>query len=555
MSVIPDIDLTAGESLTVEFKRHRSKADLPENELIETVVCLANGEGGTLVLGVEDDGTVTGFGPLPVPERQLAALIMNRTRPSVPVEVEARQVEGPTVVLVQVPDVQRVVGTSSGTYKRRALRADGRPECIPFMPEEMLSAGLFAANQDYAALPALGATMADLSGAEFERLRAMCSRGQGDRLLAELSDVEICRALRVLDIGTTDPRPTIGALLLFGTSDALEQWVPTADVQFQIRAEDDSLSRNETRRSPLFASAEWFEGQVSAINDETEVMAGILRVGLPRVAPDVLREAIANALIHRDYTVMGSTRVSVEANRLTVSSPGGLPRGVTLANLLDASTPRSAILAEAFRRAGLVDRAGRGIARMFRSQLLAGRDVPDYSRTSSDQVTVDIPTSDSDLDMVRFVATYENGAARALPLEQVRLLHALRDGGRLRLADLEDELGMRRSDLTSAATRLVERGLVEQVGSGRTRAYALGSAFYAAAQDRNAYVRVRSTDPVRQKQMIEQYVDAYGRITRGQAMELCSLGPSAARSLLKQLVQEGRLQLVGERRAAHYVRP
>lgn len=553
--MIHDIDLAAGESLTVEFKRHRSRADLPESELIETVVCLANGEGGTLVLGVEDDGTVTGFGPLPVSAQQLAALIMNRTRPPVPVEVEARQVDQHVVVFVQVPDMNRVVGTSSGTYKRRALRADGRPECIPFLPEEMLSAGLFAANQDYAALPALGATMEDLSGVEFDRLRAMCSGGQGDRLLSELSDVEICRALRVLHIGAVKPQPTIGALLLFGKPHALEQWIPTVEAQFQMQAEDDSLSRNETRRAPLFATAEWFEERVAAINNEQEVMTGLFRVGLPRVAPDVVREAIANALIHRDYTVMGSTRVIVQASRLTVTNPGGLPRGVTLANLLDASTPRSPILAEAFRRAGLVDRAGRGIARMFRSQLLAGRDVPDYSRTSADQVTVDVPTSDSDLDMVRFVATYENGAARTLPLEQVRLLHALHDGGRLRLAELEDELGMRRSDLTSAATRLLERGLVEQVGSGRTRAYALGPAFYAAVQDRSAYVRVRSTDPVRQKQMIEQYVETYGRITRGQVMELCSVGPSAARSLLKQLVNEGRLQLVGERRTAHYVRP
>lgn len=186
-------------------------------------------------------------------------------------------------------------------------------------------------------------------------------------------------------------------------------------------------------------------------------------------------------------------------------------------------------MAEAFRRAGLVDRAGRGVQRMFRSQLLAGRDAPDYSCRDSTWVTVDIPTADADSRMVRFVATYEEGVARRLPLEEIRVLHALREGGRLRATELEALLRMRRTDLNAAASRLVERGLVEQVESGRSRAYSLGPAFSTAAEDRSADVRVRSMDPGRQKQMIEQCVDAYGRLTRGQVMELCSVGTSAAR--------------------------
>lgn len=105
MVVDADLDLSSGESMTLEFKRHRSKADLPESELIETVVCLANGRGGRLVLGVEDDGTVSGFGPLPAPHAQLAALILNRTRPNVPVDVESREIDGKTVVVITVPDM------------------------------------------------------------------------------------------------------------------------------------------------------------------------------------------------------------------------------------------------------------------------------------------------------------------------------------------------------------------------------------------------------------------------------------------------------------------
>lgn len=553
MVVDADLDLSSGESMTLEFKRHRSKSDLPESELIETVVCLANGRGGRLVLGVEDDGTVSGFGPLPAPHAQLAALILNRTRPNVPVDVESREIDGKTVVVITVPDMDRVVGTSAGTYKRRALRSDGRPECVPYLPEEMLSAGLFAARQDYAALPAGRLDMTDLDSAEFDRFRSMCARDHGDRVLSELDDVEICRALRVLDTGSMHPRPTIGAVLLFGRPDALQLVVPTAQAQFHVRGDDDALRRNQFFSGPLFASFDWFERHIAAANDEQELMVGVLRVSLPRVSPDVAREAVANALVHRDYTEMGAIRVTLTSDAVTVASPGGFPRGVTVQNLLDTSIPRSPILADAFRRAGLVDRAGRGISRMFRAQLLAGREAPVYARSDSASVIVDIPTADADLQMVRFVVAYEDGAARSLPLLQIRILHALRQGGRLRASELADALGVALPTVTAAATRLVERGLAEQVGAGRTRAYMVGAAFYAAAEDHSAYVRVRAADPVQQKHMILQYVTAYGRITRRQVMELCAVEVSQARSLLRQLVDEGDLVLVGERRASHYV--
>lgn len=550
MAELPD--LSAGESFTVEFKRHRNQNDLSRNELVENVVCLANGEGGTLVLGVEDDGTVTGYGPLPVDTAGMAAFILNRTQPGVPVDVTEHHIDGHTVVAVDVPDMDRIVGTKSGTYRRRSVQADGTPSCIPFLPEEMLSAGLFAARQDYATLPATGASWSDLSAVEFDRFRSMCRDARGDDVLANLEDMEICRALRVIDQATG--RPTIGAILMFGTAPALDRWIPTAEVQFQVRTDDDSLTRNVAERLPLFAAFEWLVERVDAVNDETEVMVGLMRVGLRRIPDEVAREAVANALVHRDYTEMGSVRVTVAPTNVSVVSPGAFPRGVTLSNLLDTSVPRSPAIADAFRRAGLVDRAGRGISKMFRAQLLAGRDVPDYSRSGATAVTADIPTSTSDIDMVRFVVNYENGRARTLPLLEVRILHTLRHAGRLRVSEIEERVSSTSPAVSGALTRLVERGLVEQVGSGRTRAYTLGPAFYAAADDRNAYVRVRSTDPLQQKHMILQYVDAYGRITRGQVMTLCSVGVAQARSLLKQLIDNGDLTLVGERRAAHYIK-
>ncbi len=389
---------------------------------METVACLANGRGGTLLLGVEDDGRVSGFGPLPLDPARLAAFILNKTQPNIAVEVSTHQVQGQTVVAVEVPDVTRVVGTKGGVYKRRALRADGGPECIPYLPEEMLSDGLFAAGQDYAALPAIGLSMSDLSQEQFDRFRRLCHSEGSDSVLTDLADVELCRALRVWDSSVPQGRPTIGAVLLFGKAEALDRVVPTAEVQFQVRTETDQLRRNETLRAPLFETFEWLVQHVDAFNEDQELMLGMQRVAVPRFVRSVMREVIANALVHRDYTVLGPVRVLVSPAELTVINPGGLPRGVELSNLLDISVPRSVILADAFKRAGLVDRAGRGIRRMFQAQLLSGRNEPDYSRTSTALVRVDVPTATANVDMVRFATSYEQGQARQLPLDQMRIL-------------------------------------------------------------------------------------------------------------------------------------
>jgi len=100
------------ESLTVEFKSDRSR--LADRELIETVVCLANTDGGEIYLGVEDDGQVTGLHPQHQNLSTLAAMIANRTNPPISVRVTALQEEGQTIAYIEVPKSPRIVATSDG---------------------------------------------------------------------------------------------------------------------------------------------------------------------------------------------------------------------------------------------------------------------------------------------------------------------------------------------------------------------------------------------------------------------------------------------------------
>lgn len=546
--------LKAGESLTVEFKRATHGA-LNDNAIIEAVVCMANGQGGLLVLGVEDDGTVTGVAPRHGSTTEpplLQAMILNKTESPVATRVEIYEVADLPVAVIDVPNMPMPVGTKTGKYLRRSLRTDGKPECTPYPLHEMLSFGLTAQGRDYAETPARGATVSDLDAGEFARFRRLCASGKGDRVLAELADDEILRSLRLV-LPAHDNALTLGAVLLFGTPESVIRYVPTAEVIFQ-ELRGDSVAANDTMTLPLFRAAERLFDLIDVRNSEQELMVGLHRIGIPRVPVGTIRESIANAMVHRDYSEVGPVAVQLHDETFRVRSPGGFPAGITLRNFLDDSKPRSAILAEAFKRAGIVDRAGRGIREMYRQLLRIGRGVPDYSATSDNAVIVEIGTSDADLEIVRFLLEFEESSGRMLQLPQLQIIHEIKAMGPETTTELIEATHESDAVVRTHLARLAEMGLIESRGNGRSRRHHLTAAFFRLAQA-SAYVRLQDTDPIQQDHMILAYVDQFGRISRGQAAELCHLTPGQARTALKRLTDAGELQLRGERRGAYYVRP
>lgn len=539
-----------GESFTVEFKRG-ARRDLSDSDIVEAAVCMANGDGGRLCLGVEDNGRITGLahrhGDHTDPDR-IAALLLNLTDPPIAARVELIDVDGREVAVLHIPKASTPVGTKGGLYKRRSIKLDGTPECVPYRPQEMLSAGFVMAGRDYAEVVLPEATLADLDPREFARFRAGARTARGDSALAQAGDSEVLRALRLLSPGGV----TIGAVLLFGHPEALARFIPTAECLFQEFNGRD-LTTNESLRGSLLRTADELFQRLQVRNSEYELMLGLHRVGIPRIPEQTAREAIANALVHRDYTENAPTRVQLSVDDLTVTSPGGFPPGVTLDNLITESRPRSPILADAFKRAGLVDRAGRGVAEMYLSLLRAGRGGPDYSRSTDRSVSVSIPTSGADLDMVRFIINFEEEQQANFTIDQLRILHEVKAMGPSSAPELAGALRMLPALVRSTVSRLAEMGLLEARGAGRSRQYHLSAAFYRVAEDRSAYVRVRGTDGLQQEQLVMSYLEAYGRITRSEAAKLCLITSAEARGLLTRLRDQGRIEMHGVKRGAYYV--
>ncbi|MFD6860526.1 RNA-binding domain-containing protein [Rhodococcus sp. NPDC060090] len=550
--------IAAGESLTTEFKRgERNKFN--DTELVNTVVCLANGSGGTLLIGVEDDGRITGaahrHGALTNPTL-IDALIANRTSPILQTSTTVLEIDGHEVIATEVPDADFVTGTTEGRYLKRAIRVDGTPECVPFPAHEMLAREIDRGAVDFARLPARGATWSDIDAQEVQRFRQLATASNSDPSTASLDDRGICQALQLTIVDLSgEVHPSLGAILLFGTQPAVERFVPNHETAFQILTQDMSITANRFSRSPLFTTAQELLTSFRAWNTEEEVEFGMLRVSLPLVPETAAREAIANALVHRDYTATGAVRVVITEDAFTVSSPGGFPPGVRLDNLLTTSRPRSPVLADAFRRAGLVERSGRGIDKIYSSLLKIGRDAPDYSRSSSFSVEAVIPLGHADLALARFIAEQEARGKSPLRLFDLRVLHELRTESRLSVPELASRLELAEGETRAGIGRMTESGLIEPRGSGRSRTYHLSAMVYRALDNPPAYVRARGTDLIQREQMVKQFVATYGSITRAQAADLCMISVHTASTMLRRMVQQGQLELRGSRRASHYVAP
>lgn len=550
--------IAVGETFTVEFKGEE-KSLLNDSAIIENAVCLANGSGGLLLIGVEDDGRVTGarhrHGTYTDVDR-LEALISNRTVPPCPVTCELQQLDGHDIILVHIPSGLPVTATSDGLFKRRGKGGDGKPACMPFYFLEMQSREGRRSRSDPSSRILPQATWNDLDPLELERLRQTIQShaGRADSALLALSDIDIIKALGLGEGAEEIEELTLAAILLVGRQEAIQRYVPAHEVAFQVR-NGTRLAVNDFTRGPLIRISEELTARFAARNQEQEIQIGALRVGIPDYSRAGYREAVHNALVHRDYGRLGAVHIQWHEEHLDISNPGGFVEGVTLDNLLVVSpTPRNRLLADAFKRIGLVERSGRGVDTIYEGQLRYGRPIPDYSQSTNENVQVILNGGPANLSLSAWIMERDTDGRR-VTVDDMLIINTIERERRLDAPSAARLI--QRSEATAKALleRLVERGVLEARRQGKTRAYALSPESYRAIGQATAYTRSAGFDDIRQTNMVLQHTASHGRITRSEAAELCGIDSLEARSLLIRLAKDGQLKLEGEKRGAYYIIP
>lgn len=279
----------------------------------------------------------------------------------------------------------------------------------------------------------------------------------------------------------------------------------------------------------------------------------LFRISIPEFSEAAFREGLVNAFCHRDYSILQMVRLAIEDDGLTISSPGGFIEGVNLNNLLTVEPHgRNQALADALKRIGLAERTGRGIDRIFEGSIVYGRPLPDYTDSTERYVKLFIQRAEPDLAFSKMILNEENRNGRKLPINALLILSTLQKERRASLQELSDAIHISEARTKANVEKLIESGLVEASGNGKSRTYILSAKVYRAQDNSVGYVRQTGIDILKNEELTLKLAKQQGYVTRDNVRELLNISNSQAYRVLKKLADKEKLVLIGSGRNARY---
>jgi len=521
------------EGVHLEFKE--AKHNFHFDKLADYCVALANEGGGNIILGVTDlrPRRIVGTQAFAEPGRTEAGLY-DRLSHRIPVE-EVTTAEG-RVLVVHVP--ARLPGTAwqiDGRYLKRA------GDELTAMTANELRAIFGEVGPDFSAEPCPGATVPDLSAAAMAAFRTRWAERTRDERKVAWTDVEILTNAELLVEGV----PTYAALILFGTRAALGRRLAQAEIVFEYRSSEGSgpAADREEFREGFFLCHDALWQKINLRNDRQSYQDGLFRVELPTFDEVSVREALLNAVAHRDYRQGGSIFVRQFAHRLEVVSPGGLPLGITPENILDRQSPRNRRLAEALAKCGLIERSGQGMNLMFEQAIRQGKPLPSLAGTSAHEVRLTLDGLVKRPAFVRFMERLGAERLRSYSTYDFLTLDYLH-----REEPLPDYLKAR-------LPGLIEGGAVESIGHGKGTRYLLSHRLYAELGAKGVRTRKKGLDRETNKALLVTHIQD-NQATGSKMEELRQVLPAQSRSqiqvLLRELVRQAAVHVHGATRAARW---
>ena len=437
--------LNAKECEHLEFKEVKNNFHF--EKLVKYCAALANEGGGSIVLGVTDTRPrqVVGSQVFNDLERTKAGLI-ERLR----LRIEASEIMHPDGRVLVFTAPPRPIGMPIAIEGAYWIRAG---EDLAPMTPDMLKRIFDEAGPDFSAEICPKATLADLEPAAIEDLRRRWHQKSQNAAMLRMS---VKRLLEDAELITGDD-VTYAALILLGTRRAVGQYLAQAEVIFEYRSTEaagPANQREEFRQGFLVFYDRLWE-LVNLRNDMQHYQAGLVMVNVPTFHERAVREAILNAVCHRDYRLPGSVFVRQYARRIEIVSPGGFPPDITPDNILDKQNPRNRRIAETLLRCGVVERSGQGADRMFEEMIAHGKSLPDYSRSDPFDVFLSLPGDLRHPDLLRFLGRVDPEKISHFDSHDLLVLRDAAIGERIPAA------------LRPRATELVERGFLDRSRGGK----------------------------------------------------------------------------------------
>jgi ATP-dependent DNA helicase RecG len=355
---------------TLAFKAERTTLA----KLAETLVAFANSDGGTLVVGIEPrSGNPQ---PLTDPDATLDKALKAALSTDPPLIIPLPQiavVEGSEVLVVTVPPGLPHVYSYRGKY----LAREGTNN-RPLGPRQLRRLMMERGAVTFEALVPDGARLEDVDWEKAEQYLTALGR------LPSANREEALLQRGCLTLSGAELRPTYAALLLFGREP--QRWIPSSRIlvaRYLGETMADSFMREEIRGT---LPEQIRRAEAMVMNN---IRRGVRLLGLERVneteyPSEVVREAIVNAVAHRDYQIRGDEiRILIFSDRIEFYSPGRLPGHVTVDNLVDERFSRNEAIVQVLSDVGFIERLGYGIDRMIRLTAEAGLPEPEFEETAA----------------------------------------------------------------------------------------------------------------------------------------------------------------------------
>lgn len=426
------------EGMTTEFKREYT------DEIKKTVVAFANTSGGELLVGVEEDGTVAGVPDVDETMLKVTNALRDSIKPDITMFLlcEKREMDGKDIVAVSVQK-----GTACPYY----LEAKGlRPE------------GVFV-RQGASTVPATGSAILKMiketDGDDYEAARSLNQEltfQDAERFFAEEYIPFEQEQKRTLGLVSEDGIFTNLGLLLS------DQCMHTTKLAvFQGSSKTVFKDRAEFSGS-LFKQMEEIYAYIDRFNRIRAEFPGLKRVDTRDYPPEALREAMLNAIVHRDYSYSASTFISIFDDRIEFVTLGGLPKGIAMSDvMMGVSVPRNRRLANIFYRLHLIEAFGTGMLKI--KECYVGCPGQPAVEASENAFKITLPN-----------VNYEAETSvqkKPLSEKEQRILEYISAKLSASRAEIEAATGLSQSVTVRALKKLLELGLIQKRGNGKNTKY------------------------------------------------------------------------------------
>ena len=295
----------------------------------------------------------------------------------------------------------------------------------------------------------------------------------------------------------------------------------------------------EERSAPLAATVDCCLRFISDHTRHVEAVTGSRREILPEYPQAVLREAIVNAVAHRDYGLQGSTvDISIWDDRIEIHSPGPLPGHITIENMRTEHYSRNPRIMRVLKTVGLVEEYGEGIERMYEEMESRLLEPPVFSATDSSVTVTLYNRSVIDVEEQLWLQALEG--VHLMADERRLLVEVRRAGGAIAPRQIRE--AMPEADTPELLARAQTKGLLARIGTRGGSRYTLA----------NLIVPLAGGSVTTQAHVLLDEIRRRGSLSTPEAVKLIGTAPAAVRALFHKLVQAGLIRAEGKTRARRY---